>query len=377
MVKFYSLSKATKRKIGILLILLCTAILMAKADEVLYTVPISDDYYAKVFQEDNESVSSPGWIAVYSKKTNKELIKVNSDDLYIDIGDDGNISVNVLELPYGSQSVIIYDDFNFDGIKDIALRNGNMSCYGGPSYEVYLADGKGNFKHSSGFTDLAQGYCGFFSVDYDKKLIHTMTKSGCCSHWFYTFKVVNNQPQLIEEIEETLSFSIPFILKNTVTKWKGKAKNEYTQDLLLTEENGVKEIFSFRLKNKDRKVMLLADDKKLYYAFIKYNLQKDPVVEFYYPISTDEDVKEFYTLKYSKLNNNTEETITFVNEQAQYQLYNSNDKVGIRVTTKGKVYDMPGEVTSRNANHFFDLAKDVDFYNLELDTNYPSKLQTK
>ncbi|GAO96405.1 hypothetical protein PSA5_26825 [Pseudomonas syringae pv. actinidiae] len=49
------------------------------------------------------------------------MIRVQSDELVL--GTDpktGEVKTNVHELPYGEQSVLIYQDFNFDGIKDLA-----------------------------------------------------------------------------------------------------------------------------------------------------------------------------------------------------------------------------------------------------------------
>lgn len=64
---------------------------------------------------------------------------------------------------------MIYEDFNFDGKNDFAIMDGRFSCYGGPSFQVYLATANG-FRHSPEFTRLAQEYCGMFEVNpKDKK----------------------------------------------------------------------------------------------------------------------------------------------------------------------------------------------------------------
>lgn len=147
----------------------------------------SKDYYGIVKVSDTTEVFTKGTITIYEKKTNKPIINVESDELALDLHE-GKVKSNVHQLPYGEQSIIMYDDFNFDGIKDFAIEDGQNSCYHTPSYKIYLARSSG-FSFSSGFTQLAQNYCGMFDIDYANKEIHTMTKSGCCWHQFSTFIV--------------------------------------------------------------------------------------------------------------------------------------------------------------------------------------------
>src|SRR5699024_7729663 len=90
----------------------------------------SDRYEAKVCVKDPQAVFSAGWVAVYDKKSGKELLKIRSEDLAADFVDD-EVEANVHERPYGKQNVLIYEDFNFDGQKDLAISDGNHSCYGG------------------------------------------------------------------------------------------------------------------------------------------------------------------------------------------------------------------------------------------------------
>src|SRR5215204_1300965 len=179
----------------------------------------SKDYYGKVYIEKPSEVFSGGWVAIYEKKTNRQLIKLVSDALAGET-EDGKIKANVRELPYGEQSVIIYDDFNFDGIKDFALMDGQNSCYGGPSFQIYLAGKvKGAFTLNKSFTRLAQDYCGMFQTDAKEKKIQTMSKSGCCWHQFSEFIVAGNAPKAVKIVEEEMGF--PFNSVSTEI-WDGK-----------------------------------------------------------------------------------------------------------------------------------------------------------
>ncbi len=96
-------------------------------------------------------------MAVYERKTKKQLIKVASDELALTLHD-GKALANIKSLPYSEQSLIIYEDFNFDGKNDFAISDGQNSCYHGPSFKIYLASPKG-FLLSNEFTRLAQEYC--------------------------------------------------------------------------------------------------------------------------------------------------------------------------------------------------------------------------
>lgn len=106
---------------------------------------------------------------------------------------------------YDYQSVVFFEDYNFDGAADLAIRDGNNSGYGGPSYQIYLfAPRSKKFVHSQPFTDLGQGeYLGMFQIDRKRKILRASSKSGCCLHRTDEFRVVNNRPKKIfEELED-------------------------------------------------------------------------------------------------------------------------------------------------------------------------------
>ncbi|MCW1777480.1 hypothetical protein NB693_24540 [Pantoea ananatis] len=99
----------------------------------------SDRYRATLEVEDNDGVFRPGIVRVFARGNATPLLEVASPELVVDTDAKGTkVKANVHELPYGEQSVLIYDDFNFDGIKDLAVMDGQNSCYHGPSYQVYL-----------------------------------------------------------------------------------------------------------------------------------------------------------------------------------------------------------------------------------------------
>ncbi len=301
----------------------------------------SDGYYGKVSINDTAEVFSPGWTAVYDKKTNKEIIKVEADELSLSLHD-GQAIANVKSLPYGEQSVLMYEDFNFDGKKDFAVMDGQNSCYHGPSFKIYLAVDNG-FIFNEAFTRLAQEYCGMFQVDHEQKKISTMTKSGCCWHEFSEFVVEGNKPKAVKIITE--EYSVPFVSLTTET-WNGKKMvKETTRNIDLQE---VKVILSFTVPEKQKQAVLFnLNDRMLYYAL----LRKDSTVEFCYPI---EAVYQSPDFTFKKNPGNC--SVTFKNENATYIIYDNPLTLGIDVLINGKLYKWIGDPKTKQGN-LTDLTK--------------------
>ena len=214
----------------------------------------SDQYRATVEVAATDETFRPGVINVYGKDSDKPLIRVQSDELVLDTdAKTGKVKANVQELPYGEQSVLIYKDFNFDGIKDLALMDGQNSCYHGPSFQVFLGTAIG-FKHSDSFTQLAQSNCGMFGVDEKKREISTMTKSGCCWHQMATYSIRNGEPFLETEtvIDHTGGSGLP-------TETVGVNKNGKmvrTTSLVWDEDDQREILLSFKLAPSGKRVVL-------------------------------------------------------------------------------------------------------------------------
>ncbi|REH46447.1 hypothetical protein C7448_1077 [Tenacibaculum gallaicum] len=279
-----------------------------------------------------------GCIAIFESKTNTKIIEIQSDELTFELEATKHVKTNILKLPYGEQSILISKDFNFDGIKDLAIMNGQFSCYHGPSFNVYL-EINNKLTFSPEFTRLAQEYCGMFQTNAKTKTIHTITKSGCCWHQYSTFKVVNDVPTPTLIIEENAAFA-PFF-STTTTQWNGNKKNTKIIKTLNLKYDGVSEILSFKLIRNQKQVVLFSiDNQVLNYALVKPN----GVVEFSFPL---EMMQENYNFNLNK----TDNTLTFKNRSATYQIYqkskeNKVNSIGILVTVNGKNYDLKGNLNS-------------------------------
>lgn len=338
--------------------------------EAQITFPIkiqdfSDRYYAVI--EESEVLESersseditPYSIKVYDKNSNQLFIHAQSSGFpdYL-INENKEAIPNIQELPYGSQSVLLYEDYNFDGIADLALMNGYNSCYGGPSFDIYLAHNN-SFVFSEGFSVLSNEYCGMFQVDYDRKIISTMTKSGCCWHEFSEFKVVNNEPSTLKVVVRDASGGMqPFLLKVTTSEWVGDKKT--FKELLLPPYEGLDIVYSFELDKSKRKVILFMEHDVLYYA-----LQlPDESIEFYYPQPYyDEEKKETVYGRFTFSEKNG--MLIFRNKDATYEIYENGNAVGIKVITKGKTHNMKGVFNDKNS-----ALKEVFNYNKILNITY-------
>lgn len=142
-------------------------------------------------------------IDVYKKGQTKKFQHFSSADLTTYLVENFKPSVNVVQL-YGEQSPLIFDDFNFDGQQDIAIRNGNEGAYGGPSYDIYVFNRTRNkFVFSDELSKLTHENLGMFKLDTDKKRILTFNKSGCCYHIRSEYVVVPQKGlRLVKEFIE-------------------------------------------------------------------------------------------------------------------------------------------------------------------------------
>jgi hypothetical protein len=143
----------------------------------------SNNYTAKITVEKCEDgvCSGKGTVTLYEKATGNLFQSLNSENLFFFLGTDSQPSVNVIELYY-EESPVIYNDFNFDGNEDVAIRNGNDGAYGGPSYTVYLFDkSKNKFVQNPQLTELASVNLGMFETDKVRKESQLSQNPGAVS----------------------------------------------------------------------------------------------------------------------------------------------------------------------------------------------------
>ncbi len=163
------------------------------------------DIKVKVAECDESYCRGKASFSFYRKSGEFPYQVINLPDTLVQLGDGGKPLVNVTLL-YDEQSVINVDDYNFDGMEDIAICDGAGGSYGGPSYRIYLSSrAAGKFVFNESFTDLGR-HLGMFEVDKEKKRLRIFDKSGCCWHVTEEYSVVGNRPVkvFVEEEDATI-----------------------------------------------------------------------------------------------------------------------------------------------------------------------------
>lgn len=307
---------------------------------VIRQIEIPDSpYYGEVLIKDKADdqgfVSGPGWIKISEKKSKKELINVESDMLFLQLNN--GALTNDKPLSYDNQDILIYKDFNFDGKKDLALSDGNFSCYGGPSYQIYLAD-KNKFSFDESFTELAQDYCGMFQINTKEQTLETMVKSGCCWHQFSTFSVKDNQPYLTKRIEEDAATSSPFTVNYTIEKRKnGKMQKEFiqkliTDDLQMEEGSFNPRIYNyFEFENGKRMYFITDYDHNEIYAFT----------------NSEHEIELISTGPFSKHDN--ERFVQFQNDNVIYRIFYDH----LEVIIDGETHILTPKIRKNTNTEYF------------------------
>ena len=186
------------------------------------------DIKVKVEKCDNRYCTGKASFAFYKKGGTVAYQTINVADTSVELGEGGQPEVNATML-YDKQSAVNVGDFNFDGMEDVAICDGNNGPYGMPSYKVYLSSKAAKkFVYNAAFTKSLIGL-GMFEVDKDKKQLTTFNKSGCCWHTTEKYSVVAGRPVKVwEEIEDATIADETKVKVTTKTlvggKWKSTSK---------------------------------------------------------------------------------------------------------------------------------------------------------
>ncbi|MGD9588043.1 MAG: hypothetical protein AB7V11_04000 [Pyrinomonadaceae bacterium] len=124
---------------------------------------------------------------------------------------------------YDDQSVINFEDLNFDGVDDVAICDGTNGGYGMPSYQIFLySTTKKHFVFSRSFTRMNYGGLGMFETDPKRKMHFVYTKSGCCWHQTQGFDVYRGKPRKVYELIEDATYRDGNVDKRGVRITTGK-----------------------------------------------------------------------------------------------------------------------------------------------------------
>ena len=188
------------------------------------------DIKVQVSKCDADYCSGKAAFSFYKKGGSTPYQVIDLPDTEIQLENDGKPLVNDTLL-YDEQSVVNVDDYNFDGMEDVAISTGSNGSYGMPSYNIYLSSrAAGKFVYNAPLSKLG-GHLGMFTVDKKNRTLETFDKSGCCWHITERYKVINDRPvKIFEEVEDATnpnSSRMKITTKTLVSgKWKTSVRYE-------------------------------------------------------------------------------------------------------------------------------------------------------
>lgn len=194
------------------------------------------DVKIKITKCEDETCEGKATVAISKKNSAKPFQTIQMPNLFLELGTDQKPTANLIELYGENNSGVVFDDFNFDGADDLALRNGNDGAYGGPSYDILLfSKASNNFVKNPALTTLASENLGLFTVNKKTKTLETFNKSGCCWHQTVRYHVVNNRPKKVYVFtEDAASGEGEKVILTTETlvngRWKKQTKTALTKD---------------------------------------------------------------------------------------------------------------------------------------------------
>jgi uncharacterized protein YecT (DUF1311 family) len=150
---------------------------------------------------DGGSCEGPGIVEISAKGAAQPAETIVMENIFVSLTKQAKPLTNSAAL-YDYQGVINTGDFNFDGVEDFAIQNGNEGSYGGPSYDVYLGSAGGTHAYNGPLSDLIQQSLGFFTVDAKAKTLATFSKDGCCHHEFTVYGVAYDKPEPVSRTVE-------------------------------------------------------------------------------------------------------------------------------------------------------------------------------
>lgn len=217
-------------KIGISLFCLPAMILLCGAANIFagQTFLLKDasknyDVKINIAKCEEDTCQGKATVTIHKKNQPQILQTINLPEMFLELGENKKPTANLIELYGENNSGVVFDDYNFDGTDDLALRNGNNGAYGGPSYDVLLfSKATGKFVKNSALTKLASENLGLFTVNKSRKTLETFNKSGCCWHETVRYSVVNNRPAKVYVLTEDAAGGSDKVKITTETLVKGK-----------------------------------------------------------------------------------------------------------------------------------------------------------
>lgn len=220
----------------IILLFSAAANVFGQQNFLLKKASMEFDVRIKIEKCEADTCEGKAMVSISKKNAAKPFQTLQMPNLFLELGTDQKPTANLIELYGQNNSGVVFDDFNFDGAADLALRNGNDGAYGGPSYDILLfSKTTNNFVKNIALTKLASENLGLFTVNNKTKTLETFNKSGCCWHQTVRYQVVNDRPKKVYVFtEDAASGAGEKVVLTTETlingRWKKQTKTALTKD---------------------------------------------------------------------------------------------------------------------------------------------------
>lgn len=182
----------------------------------------------------NDYCSGKTIVDIYDKSSMKKHQTLSSGNFYLNLNENRKPALDSLKKS------VVFDDFNFDGAEDIAIRNGNNN-QGSPFFEVYLNNrSTQQLELNDEFTSLVRSNSGMFTVDSNRKQIIAYLKNGCCWNLRSEYVLVPERGLLkvLEFEEDTSDPKKVTTIKREFIDYKWFAKTTiYPREVYYKEEN--------------------------------------------------------------------------------------------------------------------------------------------
>lgn len=118
-------------------------------------------------------------------------------------------------------------DYNFDGLLDIAVSQGNYGSYGSPIYDIYVQTRSGKFILSDELTELASSdFIGLPEVDSKNQALKAFRKIGYSERIETHYRVRKNKRPALQQIyEHHTEYLVDDTVRETTTIWKNGKKS--------------------------------------------------------------------------------------------------------------------------------------------------------
>jgi hypothetical protein len=168
----------------ITLLLLAAAAAAVRGQQTFLFKNESEKFDVRAAFEDCEEEPCRGRTTFYLLVKNREEIfqSFAMSETYVRRGEDWLRRGETIEIFGPTFGGVYFLDYDFDGIEDLALANGDYKPYGGVSYDIFLYSKKaGRFVRNEALSRLSTENVSL-RIDRRTRTLETATKSGCCWH---------------------------------------------------------------------------------------------------------------------------------------------------------------------------------------------------